>query len=511
MEKIQYSWCPGTMCNDEIVAECSLLYSNNYGYWSDNNPNGLSGRVKLSKERIYEMLSHYDTDLYYALNSEHSIVGYAIALRKKIKGYGVFSWVTQLVVHENYRHRGIAKNLLFSIWGLSNDYAWGIITSNPYAVRALEKATRRRSIPVRIKKNIKKIMSVGSENINYIKNVTEYIVDTDNSKVNTNFFVDHAGLTEKMFNVISEETPWLLGELNDGWEWAAFTFNDQEQISLNQEEIFNMLNTSDDIVKLAYSRMSISDSHKWTLHTNQEVSYIEEESSMLPGQTIIDFGCGQGRHSLRFCEMGYNVFSVDYVEKNIQQIQLKSRFLNGKINAVVGDCRYITLHEKADVAICLYDVIGSFSNEKDNLMIIKNIFNHLKKGGIAFISVMNYELTNSIAKHKFKLDVNPNELLRLTASNTMEKTGDIFDPDLFLVDDSNHLVYRREQFSAGRELPVELVVRDKRYSRKEIMELCKSVGFLVEYANYVSAKDWKCHLESTNPHAKEILLKCIKP
>ena len=91
MEKIQYSWCPGTMCNDEIVAECSLLYSNNYGYWSDNNPNGLSGRVKLSKERIYEMLSHYDTDLYYALNSEHSIVGYAIALRKKIKGYGVFS------------------------------------------------------------------------------------------------------------------------------------------------------------------------------------------------------------------------------------------------------------------------------------------------------------------------------------------------------------------------------------------------------------------------------------
>ncbi len=507
MKQYKYEWCVGHMCNESMIEECSLLYSNNYGMWSDNNPNQLKGQVKLSKDRIREMLYVDETALYYARDIENNqIVGYAIALRKHIKYLGVFSWVTQLVVHKSHRNQGIAENLLFSIWGLSDDYAWGIITSNPYAVRALEKATRRRSVPIKIKKKIEKIISIGNDNINYINNDIEYIVDKTNSKINTCFYVSHADLAEKILNVISDETPWLLGELEEGWEWVAFTFKNQQQISLSIKEIKQMLDTSDDVVKLAYSRMKITDNQKWTKYTAKEVNYIIKNSGIKKGGTVIDFGCGTGRHSIALSELGYDVYAIDYVEQNIENIRNKS----SKVTAIVGDCRQISLGVNADVAICIYDVVGSFSDNCSNIAILKNIFNHLKEGGTAFISVMNFELTNSIAKYRFSMKSNPNALLKLSASNTMESTGDIFNPEYLLIDDDENLVYRKEQFTFGRELPIELIVRDKRFTIEEIKKMCTDVGFTIEYAICVSASDWNISLEPTDLHAKEILLKCTK-
>ena len=435
----------------------------------------------------------------------NDLVGYAIALRTRIKYYGVFSWVTQLVVHTDHRNKGIAKKLLFSIWGLSNDYAWGIITSNPYAVRALEKATRRRSIPIKIKKKIDKIMDIGSENISYIDENTKYVVDKYNAKVDTGFYVSHGSITEKIMKVISEEKPWLLGELDEGWEWIAFTFNSQEQISLSKKEIQEMIESSQDVVKLAYSRMNITKEQMWMQHTNQEVNYIIEDSQICKGGTVIDFGCGSGRHSIAFKKLGYNVIAIDYVEQNIEN--LKS---NNDICAKLADCRTVNLGQKADVILCLYDVVGSFTEIDDNIMIIKNIYDHLKLNGVAYISVMNFELTNHIAKNRFSFNSNPNALLGLQASNTMEKTGDVFNPEYMLVDEVERIVYRKEQFQESKELPIELIVRDRRFTKEEIVQLCSRVGLLVEYAHYVSASNWNDKLESTDLHAKEILLKCRK-
>ena len=121
------------------------------------------------------------------------MIGYAIALQIKTRD-GVVSWVTQLVVHEQYRHQNVAKNLLHSIWGFTNHFAWGIVSANPYAIRALEKATRRRSDPIRIKHNIRKILKLGIDNLTYISEDTEYTVESGLSVINTCFFVDHANV-----------------------------------------------------------------------------------------------------------------------------------------------------------------------------------------------------------------------------------------------------------------------------------------------------------------------------
>lgn len=172
--EIKYRSIPGNTLlasNEKLLAECMELYSNHYGMWSKAGPHP-GNHVKLSKERFLPWLQAESATLYYATLGE-KVIGYAVAIRVKSKDFGTISWVTQLVVHSDYRNKGIAKNILFSIWCFSSDTAWGIVSSNPYAIRALEKATRRRAIPSRIKRNSKRLKNIGKEYVPYIDDDSE--------------------------------------------------------------------------------------------------------------------------------------------------------------------------------------------------------------------------------------------------------------------------------------------------------------------------------------------------
>ncbi|MBE6542997.1 MAG: GNAT family N-acetyltransferase [Ruminococcaceae bacterium] len=513
---ITYEWCPSTFILDnpeyeDIIQDCSHLFSTQYGKWGQGDPTKAGQNIKLSSKKLLEWLSDKNTSLYYA-KDDNMLIGYAIALQLKVPNYGNISWVTQLVVHEKYRHKEIAKNLLHSIWGFSNNYAWGIISANPYAIRALEKTTRRRSNPIRIKNNLKKLISIGIEHLPYISEATETFVNSESSKINTNFFVDHSDVEKMIENVISDDTPWTLGKLDEGWEWLAFTFQDQIPFELTDNEIQSMLDASDHVVQTAYKRMNYAEgTQKWTSNTLSEVDYIIRECKLKPGNTLIDFGCGQGRHSLEIAKHGIIVKGIDYVDKNIEHANKNKNKLNIKnVNFFSGDCREIDLGCCADAAICLYDVIGTYADNYHNQKILNNISYHLKPGGIAIISVMNYDLTLKNAKYIFSLKTNPELLLSLAPSNIMETTGNIFNPDYYLVDTVEQIVYRREQFNHGRSLPIELIVRDKRFRKDDIVKMCEKAGLTVVSTAFVSAKDWNYKLDSLDNSAKEILIKCQK-
>lgn len=100
--------------------------------------------------------------------------------------------------------------------------------------------------------------------------------------------------------------------------------------------------------------------------------------------------------------------------------------------------------------------------------------------------------------------------MNLKASQTMETTGNIFDPNYLAVDEKTHVVYRKERFEQGRELPIELIVRDRRYTLKDIEKLCANYNLQLVDARFVNAKDWNESLSPTDKRAKEILFKCIK-
>jgi len=512
IKNIKYEQIMPLQFTDELIAECASLYSKHYGTWSKETPTeSLRGKnVKLSVSKIREWFDSQKSSLYVAkLNSV--IIGYAIAMKIQVPWWkGGVSWVTQLVVHTDYRNDDVAKNILYSIWCESSNYAWGIISANPYAIRALEKATRRRSNPKLIGENIGKIMEVGKANLPYLSDNTGYLVNSTSSKVNTQFFVDHSSLPEMIKRVTSTDVPWVLGELEEGWEWIAFTFNKQKQIELSSDEINDILSTSEMINHQAYERMQLTTEQSWMKYTEQDVDFICKECNLSDGMLVYDFGCGVGRHSLALAKKKLNVIGIDYVKNNIDVAANSAKGFNN-VEFINNDCRSINFERQADVVICLYDVIGSFANESENIKIVENIYKNLKRGGIVILTVMYYERTLFYAKHKFKFSVEPNALLNLAASQTMEKTGDIFNPDYYLVDEETHIIYRKERFDCGRDIPSELFVRDKRYEMEEIINICKGVGFNVEFSRYINAKNWHINLTGTDKSAKEILLKCSKP
>jgi len=508
---ITYKWVPGSMVHDDMLEECSKLYSAHYGVWSQNFPNAPGKQIRLSSARIKKWLENNNANLHIANNGD-SLIAYAIAIKLKEKNYGVVSWVTQLVVHEEYRNIDVAKTLLFSIWGLSNHFAWGLITANPYAIRALEKATRRRCVPARIYKNRKKLFDIGKENLPYVQQDTSLDIGSEKSRINTEFFVDHAQLEKMIQSASSENVPWLLGNIEEGWEWFAFTFNDQDQLCLSKTEIEKMISASNAVTKQAYSRMILDSNHKWLSHTDDEVEFIISTCKLAEGGKVLDVGCGTGRHCIGLAKQGVIAKGIDYIPTFIESAERSKKSAGVSLASFENsDFRYTSAENEYDAVICLYDVIGSFVEEEENRSILKNVARSVKPGGMVLLSVMNYELTIHNAKYIFSFDKEPNKLLELASAEIMEKTGDVFNPNYYLIDYETHVVYRKEQFTSGKDLPTELIVRDRRFTKNEIVSWCEGCGLDVQWAKYVGTGKWTRSLEPTDGSAKEILVLCRKP
>lgn len=246
--------------------------------------------------------------------------------------------------------------------------------------------------------------------------------------------------------------------------------------------------------------------HSWTKGTDNEVEFLQQYGD---NHTILDLGCGQGRHAIAMAEKGSLVTAVDFSEKNICKARSDAAISlldTSKCVFVCDDVRKYRDNKEYDKVICLYDVIGSFPDEKDNLKIIATAHTQLKRGGIFILSVMNMELTETLVldANKGNLQNNPDIIRKLPPSRIMQSSGDIFNPNFLAIDTASGLVYRKEQFSDDDGLSAEYVIRDKRYRMNEIVNMLKMQGFEIEDTRYVRAGHFDEPLKSKDEHAKEI-------
>jgi 2-polyprenyl-3-methyl-5-hydroxy-6-metoxy-1,4-benzoquinol methylase/GNAT superfamily N-acetyltransferase len=497
------------MIDSEFVSEMSKLYSTHYGIWGKQSQSP-GHPVRLSTDRIREWLTS-DSLVVWA-EAFGQLIGYAVAIHAHLPGKGYVAWITQFVVHSEHRNKDVGKRLLFTIWGFSDHFAWGLLSANPYAVRALEKATRRRCQPTVILHHVELLKTLGERQVPYMKGRPEVLINSEESRINTVFLLDHSGLPTMISNA-TKSAPWTLGNLREGWEWFAFTFRDQDQIELDDAELQEMLEASDKVTKHAYARMQTQwSAHPWAKFAPEETDFIIQASGLAPGASILDFGCGDGRHVVEFARRGFQVTGVDYVAASIDKArQSLDSATSGLARFHTGDCTTTEISGKFALGICLYDVVGSYADDRQNVAILMNLSKHIQPGGYVFLSVMNMELTDRIAKHRFSVVSQPDSLLKLPPSNRMERSGDIFDPDFYMIDDDTRVVYRKEQFRKGEELFEELLVRDRRYTEQEIRQMCSGAGLEVVWTRFVRAGHWDEPLERTSDRAKEILVMCRKP
>ena len=474
------------------ITKSSQLFSNHYGFYSEFSPLRPGERIRLGKAH-YRKLKNFNHCYVAFAKYQGKIIGQAYYIKKSLSN-GIGVWVTQLVVHSDYRKIGIAKTLLHSIWGFSDYTAWGLATANPLTIKALESVTFRKVNLKSLKENQQTVIELAQE-VEFI-DPSQFSFQEKTLLAFTHFFPDYQQLKEQIDDNLG--TIFNLNELKAGYEWIAFTFKTQK-FSIPQKKFEMLLNISEHVVKNAYSRMKRK-KQAWSQHASKEIDYILENISINKDSFIADFSCGDGRHlkalySRGFCQIAGYEFSESIIsdaEKNL--------------NIELQDCRYIDLKENCDLILCLYDVVGSFGVEQENLKIITSIYQSLKKNGRAVISVLNRELTESIAIHAGNVLLAPNKLLALPASNIMQLSGNIFNPKYFLLDVETGVVYRKEQFFDNGKLNAEYLIRDKRYARSEFIALLEQIGLKVIESRYVQSGKWEYPLSSTDEKAKEILV-----
>lgn len=503
MEGIRFEWSEGARVSLDTRAACAALFERHYGRWSAKRSHRPGERIKLPQGWIDRLLGLPESRLALARQGT-DVLAYAIAVQAASSS-GMVSWVTQLVVHEDWRDRGIAKRLLGSIWGFSDHFAWGLVSSNPFAVRALEKATRREVEPLVILEHHAELESFAREFVEYVAG-RPFRIDEHTSRVDTEFEVDHSTLESKLDRLTRRGVVWRLGDLPEGWEWYAFTFAAQPARAVSSADLESMFADSDAILREAYARMALDEGHRWMRHTPHEVDVAADLLGCGSGTRVLDVGCGTGRHALELARRGVTVVGIDFVAAAVAQAAEAARREGLRARFETLDARRLDLAEKFDAALALYDVVGSFPSDDDNAELLAAIHAHLVPGGRLLLSVMSLDATARIAKHRAAVMREPDALTALPPSRTMQDSGAVFDPDHFLLDEAEGLVYRREQFDRGGGLPTELIVRDRRYRPADISALLHRVGFDVHWARPVAIGHWPDPLPSDDSRAKEILV-----
>jgi len=118
-----------------------------------------------------------------------------------------------------------------------------------------------------------------------------------------------------------------------------------------------------------------------------EASYIHDliHKNSENAESILDLGCGTGRHDLLLREKGYNVVGVDNSDFMLEEARRKIREIKDRPNTLAfekGDIRSIRLGKKFDVVVSLFHVMSYQVSNEDILSAFTTARAHMKDSGI---------------------------------------------------------------------------------------------------------------------------------
>ena len=138
----------------------------------------------------------------------------------------------------------------------------------------------------------------------------------------------------------------------------------------------------------------IYEENVFTKNTLREVDFLLEKLSLEPGASILDVGCGTGRHSVELAKRGYTITGIDLSSAMLAKAAEAARAAGVRVDWVRSDATRFTLPGKYDAAICLcegaFGLLGHADDPIDQpLAILRNVSRSLKPQAKALFTVLN--------------------------------------------------------------------------------------------------------------------------
>ncbi len=125
--------------------------------------------------------------------------------------------------------------------------------------------------------------------------------------------------------------------------------------------------------------------------TQSEVAFAEQVLELSPGQSLLDLGCGPGRHAVALAQRGYEVHALDLSREYLALAEEAAAAANVGISIVHADMRNIPFTARFDAVISMFSAFGYLESEDEDARVLEAVAAALKPGGRVLLDMINRE------------------------------------------------------------------------------------------------------------------------
>ncbi len=123
--------------------------------------------------------------------------------------------------------------------------------------------------------------------------------------------------------------------------------------------------------------------------TQREVDFISRHIEITNKTSLLDVGCGHGRHAIALAKLGCHVTGIDTSQYFLDKVLKRAAEEKVNVRVFREDMRELLANGVYDVAVSLFTAFGYFEKESDHVLAIRKIVQALHQKGQFLIDVKN--------------------------------------------------------------------------------------------------------------------------